>query len=343
MVAAPMAGGASTPLLVSTVSEAGGLGFLAGGYKTAESIDKEIAAVRESTNAPFGVNLFVPWFPMRDLSSEKLEVRARSVEKYALAIAEEAERVGVGTGISRPMDDDEWSQKIDVLVAARCPIVSFTFGVPPADVVERLRAVGSLIVVTVTNKEEAIAAHGADALCVQGPEAGGHRGTHDPFRSPGEASLVELLHDLREIGVPLIAAGGISREAHARAALGAGATSVQCGTLFIRSPESGANEHHKSALAAPWAKRTVLTRAFSGRFARGIENSFIRAHGASAPPAYPEVNQLTQPLRAAAARAGDPDRMALWAGTGYRDAEVRPASDIVTLLRTWTSDCRLFL
>ena len=335
VVAAPMAGGASTPGLVAAVSGAGGLGFLAAGYKTAGALADEIAAVRRLTDAAFGVNLFVPWFPIHGLSAAELDARALSVTNYASMISGESNQLGATLGVPRPFDDDCWSEKIEVIVAARCPVVSFTFGTPPPEVTEPLRSAGCLIVVTVTSTEEAGTASSADVLCVQGPEAGGHRGTHDPARSPGEEPLLHLVRELRSLGTPMVAAGGITRRSHVRAAFDAGASSVQCGTLFIRSPESGASVLHKSALAAEWADRTVVTRAFSGRFARGLENLFIRAHDAAAPAAYPELNQLTQPMRAAAARVGDVDHMALWAGTGYRDADDVPAGEIVALVQSW--------
>jgi nitronate monooxygenase len=321
------------------VAGAGGLGFLAAGYKTAEAMEAEIEATRSLTNLPFGVNVFVPWPGLSHHSDSELEIRELGVAAYAATIESEAEQLGVALGNPRPFDDDSWSLKIDVLERQRCDVVSFTFGVPTTAVVDRLHAVGSRVVVTVTDLEEARAAAGvgANALCVQGPNAGGHRGTHDPLKWPADRQLELLISDMRELGLPILAAGGISDAQQAKSAIEAGAAAVQCGTLYLLAHESGATEPYKSALSSSWADHTVITRAFSGRPARGLKNSFITEHGDKAPVAYPEVNQVTQPLRSAAARRNDPQRMALWAGTGFRNAAYGPAAEITNSIREWVN------
>lgn len=329
-----MAGGASTTHLVATVGDAGGLGFLAAGYKTPQAMAAEIRAVRDRSDAPFGVNIFTPPPPLTRRTAG--EDRRVAVAAYANAIRSDVESIGAALGQPRE-DDDSWSEKIDVVIAERCPVVSFSFGIPPRWVIDALHGVGSVVIVTVTDTFEADASAevGADVLCVQGPGAGGHRSTHDPLRSPSDRGLVDLIAELASAGLPLVAAGGIGTEAQVRALRNAGAAAVQLGTLFLPTSESGANEHHKAALTAPWARTTRVTRAFSGRPARGIENDFIRKFDRSAPAAYPELHHLTSPMRARAAIDGDVDRLALWAGTAHRHAHPRPAAELVEQVSRW--------
>lgn len=324
IVQAPMAGGPSTPALVRALGEAGGLGFLAGGYRSAAAMREEIAQVRAGSAAPFGVNLFVPQppgTPVPDLSA------------YIAELQVEADRYGVT--LPEPRDDDDgWEAKVAALVDDPVPIVSFTFGLPSRAVVEALRRAGSALLATVTTVGEARAAValGVDALCVQGPEAGGHRGTHDPVAEPDQAPLAALLAAVRAVtDLPLIAAGGIGTPEEVADVLAAGASAAQLGTAYLRTPESGARAAHKDALADPAFTTTAVTRAFSGRYARGLRNRFIDAH-VDAPAAYPQVNQLTAPIRAAAAALGDPHGMSLWAGTGYRHATEEPAAALTERL-----------
>ncbi|GAA3744419.1 nitronate monooxygenase [Spinactinospora alkalitolerans] len=322
VVAAPMAGGASTPELVAAVAAAGGLGFLAAGYRGAEAMAGQIARVRSRTGAPFGVNVFVPGPDDADPAA---------VEAYRARIAPEAARLGAEPGTPRWSDDD-FDAKVDALLADPVPLVGFTFGCPQASAVAALRRAGSAVVVTVTDAAEARAAveAGADALCVQGAEAGGHQGSFDDAEER-TAPLAEVLAAVRAaVDVPLIAAGGITGAVGVRAVLASGAIAAQMGTAFLRAPESGANATHKNALADGRFTATAVTRAFSGRRARGLANRFMADHGAAAPAAYPHVHHLTGPLRAAAARAGDADSLHLWAGTGHRAAAERPAAEIVT-------------
>ncbi|WP_034269359.1 NAD(P)H-dependent flavin oxidoreductase [Haloechinothrix halophila] len=328
IVAAPMAGGTSTPELAAAVGRAGGLGFLAAGYATPQALAARIRELRERSDAPFGVNLFVPG-PVPDVAS---------IAAYREELAAEAARYDVDLPEPDPSDDDRWDEKIALLLSDPVPVVSFTFGAPPADVVADLHRVGTYVVATVTSVAEAraVASLGVDALCVQGPEAGGHSGMHDPYGPPPAVPLLDLLAATRETtSLPLIAAGGIATGPDIAAALRAGAQAVQLGTMYLRTPESGAKPAHKRALADPRFYATVMTRAFSGRPARGLHNRFIAEHDATVPVGYPLVNQLTQPLRAAAASQDDPDGMSLWAGTGYRHAPDTPAETLTSEL--WES------
>ncbi|MBH5334789.1 nitronate monooxygenase [Streptomyces pactum] len=330
IVQAPMAGGASCPQLAATVSEAGGLGFLAAGYKTPEAMYEEIKQLRAQTDRPFGVNLFMPQPATADPAA---------VEVYREQLAGEASWYETELGDPDSGNDDAYEVKLAILLEDPVPVVSFTFGCPSRPVLEAFARAGTRTVVTVTSPVEAQAAYraGADAVCVQGVEAGGHQGTHrDDPQADGTGAgfgLLALVALVREaVPLPIVAAGGLMRGSQIAAVLAAGASAAQLGTAFLVCPESAASPLHKRALTDPLFTRTELTRAFSGRPARGLVNRFVREHGRYAPAAYPQVHHLTSGLRKAAARAGDPQAMALWAGQGHRLARELPAGRLVELL-----------
>ncbi len=307
IVGAPLAGGASTPALAAAVSEAGGLGFVATGYKTPEAMSEDIAATRALTARPFGVNVFL--------------VTPTEADPAALA----AFRAALGEGAGEPRsDDDGFAAKLERLLADPVPVVSFTFGCPEPALVERLRAAGSAVWVTVTDVAEAreAAAAGADALVVQGYEAGGHRGAFVD-EGPGDIGLLALLQLVAAAvpGLPLVATGGIATGRAVAAVLAAGAAAAQVGTALMRAPEAATSQVHRDALAAPG--RTAVTRAFTGRSARGIVNAFMREHDADAPHAYPAVHHMTAPLRSRAREQGDA-RVAAPVGRPGARADRRP-------------------
>ncbi|MFF2455979.1 nitronate monooxygenase [Peribacillus simplex] len=324
IIQAPMAGGASTPKLAASVSNAGGLGFLAAGYKTAEEMKDEIGQTRQLTGHPFGVNVFVP-------GNEEADENILSA--YREKIEKEAESVGAEIG-KADSDDDDWENKITVLKEAGVAVVSFTFGCPTEDVIRELQGVGSLIAVTVTNLQEAkrAAGAGADVLCVQGFEAGGHRGSFEN-RTEDDYGLLVLIRLIQgELNLPIIAAGGLMHGKDISAVLEAGATAAQLGTAFLRCPESGASPVHKEALGNPRFTKTSITRVFSGRRARGLVNHFITDYDGFAPVAYPHVHHMTKQMRKVAGQKNNPELMALWAGQGYRLSRELPASELVELL-----------
>lgn len=323
IVLAPLAGGPSTPALTAAVSDAGGLGFLAAGYRTAEDMRAEIRQVRASTSAPFGVNLFVPG---------SRDVDKRALHAYVESLRAEAVEYGSDVGDPR-FDDDDWHAKLEVLNQEGVPAVSFTFGCPPIEAVTSLREAGSEVWATATSVAEARAAKrvGVDAIVLQGIEAGGHRGSwvdRDDVEGLGVLALLRLV--VTEIDLPLVAAGGISDGPAVAAVLAAGAAAAQLGTAFLRAPEAGTNPAHRAALATDTP--TALTRAFTGRHARALVNRFLREHGAEAPIAYPHVHHATAPFRAEARRRGDADNFNLWAGQAHRLATERPAGEIVRML-----------
>jgi nitronate monooxygenase len=334
IVQAPMAGGASCPQLAAAVSEAGGLGFLAGGYKTADGMYHEIKQLRGLTSRPFGVNLFLPHPQYADPAS---------VEIYRNQLGGEATWYETGLGDPDSGRDDGYEAKLAVLLDDPVAVVSFTFGCPAPEVLESFARVGTVTVVTATCLEEARAAEdaGADAVCLQGVEAGGHQSTHrdraeTDHSGYGLLSLVAQVYET--VDLPLVAAGGLMRGSQIAAVLAVGAVAGQLGTAFLVTPESGAHALHKDALTNPVFNRTELTRAFSGRPARGLVNRFMREHGPYAPAAYPQVHHLTAPVRRAAAEAGDAQGMALWAGQGHRLSRELPAAQLVEVLAAELDD-----
>ena len=325
IVQAPMAGGPSTPALAAAVARAGGLGFLAAGYKPVEAVRQDIASLREASAAPFGVNLFVP---------SVSPAGSGRIDAYLRELAAEAERYGVPLGAARH-DDDGWEAKLDLLESERVALVSFTFGCPATAVLDRLRTAGIETWVTVTSPEEAAAAvgAGADGLVVQGLEAGGHRGSFVDAPGVEGTGLLALLSLVRQVtDVPLVASGGIMTGGAIAAVLCAGASAAQLGTALMGAPEAGTSPAHRAALAA--GGHTALTRAFSGRLARGILNRFQREHSATAPTGYPEIHHATSPLRAEARRRGDADGFNLWAGQAFALSSDAPAEVTVRRLGT---------
>jgi len=332
VIAAPMAGGTSTAAFVEAVHRAGGLGFLAAGYKSVAAMQAEISTLRES-GARFGMNVFVPDPAQLPPSAAVLA----ELEDYRLQLRTDARRYGVELPQLRLDDDDEWQGKIDALLSDPVELVSFAFGLPGPDVVRALQRAGSAVLATVTTAAEAVqaAGQGVDALVVQHTSAGGHSAAFLPspaqpaYAAQPGGTTAQLLAEVRSaVDLPLVAAGGIMDAAGLDAVLRAGAVAAQLGTAFLRTDQSGAKQLHKDALADPHFTRTRLTRAFTGRQARALENEFVRDHP-EAPEAYPAVHHLTAPIRAAATAAGDAERLNLWAGTGWQKAHAGPVAGVV--------------
>lgn len=320
IVQAPMAGGPSTPELAAAVNAAGGFGYVAAGYLTPDALSAALARTRELTSDPVGVNIFVPG--PRDADET-------AIAAYAGTLRGEADRLGVQLGAPR-WEDDGYPAKLELIASAGVHTASFTFGCPAPEIVQRLHRAGVHVAVTVTSADEAASAAtaGADSLVVQGTEAGGHQGSFDG-RAPNHTPLHEALRAARAVvDLPLVAAGGIMSAADAQAALDAGASGVQLGTALLCTDEAATSEPYRRALLERRYADTVITRAFSGRWARGLANRFALEH-TDAPPGYPQIHHLTRPLRAAATRAGDPDVPNLWAGTGWRQVRAEPAAAAV--------------
>ena len=341
LIAAPMAGGPSSPELAIAVSRAGGLGMLAAGYQSADSLAEQIAAVRSGlrdVDRPFGVNVFVPEAAPTD-PEQLAAFRSQWVRAVAGIDAELGEQAA-----QRPLpeySDDGWDQKIALLVEDPVPVVSFTFGLPPTATLRALQDTGTAVLLSVSSPEEAVeaAAFGPDALVLQGPDAGGHRFTLAQDTVPGTEPLPELLERaLAALAsshpqLPIVAAGGVGSHAAAARLISAGARAVQVGTAFLAAEEAGTGAVHRQAVleaaADPSAAQTVVTRAFSGRPARALATAYTQAMAEHEIAGYPQVNSLTSPIRKAAATAGARELVHLWAGTGFAACRACPAAEVV--------------
>ncbi|MES1925315.1 nitronate monooxygenase [Salinisphaera sp. T31B1] len=330
VIQAPMAGGTTTPELVAAVSESGGLGSIGAGYLSPEAITSTIEQTRERTGRGFAVNLFVPGEPAEDAAAVERSNSRLDVFRADLGIERPAPPARYA-----PVFDDQF----EAVVAAHVPVFSFTFGALQPVEVARLKEGGTVVIGTATTVDEAIAlaAIDVDMIVAQGAEAGGHRGT---FMHPAEQALIGTMALVPQIvdsvSVPVIASGGIMDGRGVAAALMLGAGAVQMGSAFVVCDESGAQPAHREALlAGPAARETVVTRAFSGKAARGIRNRFIDelAPVADQLPDYPIQNAWTKDVRAAAGAQGRAEYMSLWAGQAAALAVKRSAAQIVDSIR----------
>jgi nitronate monooxygenase len=308
IIQAPMAGGAVTPRLAAAVSNAGGLGSIASGYLNPDVLETQLLEMKQQTDRPFQVNLFVP--------------------KHEKALEEEQVQRWKGiiphSDKARPFASlqDEWQdfyQKVDLLLKHHVKICSFTFDLPPEDAVKKLKGAGCILLGTACSAEEAILMEerGMDAVVLQGVEAGGHQGAFLPESKPVELPTL-ITETVGRIGIPVVAAGGITDEKGVREALELGAQCVQAGTAFLVCKESAAHPVHKQQIFNASASDTRLTKVFSGKEARGIVNAWIKEneHREQDALPYPYLNTLTKPMRQEAAKQNDPSRMSLWAGQG---------------------------
>jgi nitronate monooxygenase len=322
IVGAPMAGGPSTPALAAAVSNAGGLGFLAGGLISTQQLADDIVATRTLTSGPIGVNLFV--------SQPNLATQSE-FDAFAATLALETARYGVPVGQPRRGEDDTVA-KLDVVCELRPEVVSFTFGSPTKAQCGRLADAGILSVATVTTVREAEIALlcGVDALVAQGPCAGGHRATFDPLAAPADDPLDDLVAALTfGRDCPVVAAGGLATASDVQRVLHGGATAAQIGTALLLADEAGTHPVHRAALRDAQFDRTAVTRAFTGRYARALRNRFIDEHEQDAMFGFPELAMMTGPIQAAALEIGDPHGVALWAGAAFQHAKPGSAADIV--------------
>ncbi|MFN3523198.1 MAG: NAD(P)H-dependent flavin oxidoreductase [Phenylobacterium sp.] len=329
---APMVG-ASTEEMALAVGAAGGMGSIGAGALSPEAIGEAVLRLKSRSPGPFGVNLFVlP--PARPDG----EVVSRALERLAPWYAQ------LGAPLPEAPNDfaPDFEAQLAALTAAAPPVASFTFGVLSREQVDALHRAGTFVVGTATTVAEARAwaEVGADGICAQGFEAGGHRGH---FLAETEASLVgtlPLVATIRAaVDLPVVAAGGIMDGRGVAAVLALGAAAAQMGTAFLLSDQTGVSAPWRAALAGAGDEATRLTRAFTGRHARGLENRFMRQMRVAEDevPAYPVQNRLTQPLRAAAAKAGEADMLSLWAGQGASLARSGEAGEMV---RRWWSEAQ---
>jgi nitronate monooxygenase len=327
---APMAGGATTPALIGAVAQTGAFGALAGAALSPNDLTAQVAQIRTVTSKPFSINLFV--LP-DETTASPVEVEG-AWAKFRL----QRKAVGLADDLAPPLRfAEQFSSQFDALVAVRPFAASFTFGILSVERMRRLKDAGIYVIGTATHVEEALAWEqlGADAICAQGFEAGGHRGTFlvpsssllsldvpmsietsQRLAATGLFALLPLIVDT--VKIPIIAAGGIMDGRGIAAARVLGARAAQLGTVFLTTQESGVSPTWKKALLAATPHETTLTRVFSGRYARGLRNTFITERENDEPsiPSYPIQNALTAGLRKQAALVADPQNLSLWAGQG---------------------------
>jgi nitronate monooxygenase len=325
---APMAGSGGTPELAAAVSNAGGLGAWGGAYATPDEIAATIRRMRQLTSRPFNINLFAGGYATDSAIDPRpmLEI-----------MAEEHAALGLPPPVLPPVPKSPFAEQLEAVLAERPAVFSFTFGLPSPDQIAALKRRGIAVSGTATTVLEArqLAQAGVDAIVAQGAEAGAHRGG---FAAPFEESMVplsELVRGIRgAVDVPVIASGGLMDGRDIAAALALGAAAVQLGTAFLPCPESGAPAAYKRALLDAKSDTTVITRAFSGRPARGIKNTFISTVEAKPDAILPfrQQNDLTRPMRNAAGAQGAAGYISLWAGQGVARSRAMPAAELVVRL-----------
>ena len=316
IIQAPLAGGGDTPALVAAVSEAGGLGFIGAAYLTPEQIAEASREVRTRTSKPFGINLFAP-LPGFDAPRDPKP----ALERVAPFFAE----LGLPPPVVPVRAPDSFNEQLAAALESGASVFSFTLGILPKDAIEAIKGCGMFLIGTATTVEEAVTLEKAevDAVVTQGSEAGGHRATFCADFDSGMVGTISLVPQVVDaVTVPVIASGGIMDGRGIAAALALGACGVQMGTAFLTCEEAGVPEVYKKAILKAREDETRLTRAFSGRPARGIVNRFMtefeRSDASDSILPFPLQNTLTRPLRNAAAKQGRAEFLSLWAGQGVR-------------------------
>lgn len=324
IVLAPMAGGPNTPALAAAIANAGGLASFGFAYHTPERIAADLSATRALTTGPVNANFFV----FRPVPPAAPDEEARAIA----AVAALPHAVGLPLALPVPPYFPDLAAQLEPIWRLRPEVLTFHFGVPPAGVIERAHSLGISVGVTATRAIEAraISAAGADFIVAQGAEAGGHCGVFVPGEPGDWLPVRELVGSLRRVTeLPLIAAGGLMSGADIRSVLDAGAEAAQLGTAFLATIESGVSPAHRRYLLEEGARGTTLTRSFSGRYARGIRNTFTERMAGADALAFPLQNSLTAPLRKAAVERDDGEYQSLWAGAHYARCRGGSARELV--------------
>jgi nitronate monooxygenase len=321
-----MAGGGDTPALVAAVSSAGGLGCIGAAYSTPAQIHELARAVRSQTTRPFGINLFAP-VPMEHPSGHVAAALALLKPYY--------DELGIDPPQDLPQPAWTFDEQFAAVLESGAAVFSFTFGLLPAGAMQAVRE-RMFVMGTATTVAEAVAQarSGVDAVIAQGSEAGGHRGTFAVSFEEAMVGTIALVPQVVDaVRTPVVASGGIMDGRGVAAALALGASAVQLGTAFLTTEEAGIPQAYKDAILAAGEHETRITRAFSGRPARGIVNRFMsEMDAAAATLPFPYQNALTRPLRQTAAREGRADMLSLWAGQGVRLARRGSAADLMRML-----------
>lgn len=325
IIQAPMAGGGDTPAMVAAVSEAGGMGSIGAAYLSPAEIAEAAREVRRRTDRPFAINLFAPW-PTPGPADAAPAIAALNPFFAELGLPfPEAPR-------PKPAP---FANQLAAVLDSGASVFSFTFGIPPAEALEALRSKGMILMGTATTVDEAISleAAGVDAVIAQGAEAGGHRGTFDEGAEGGLVGTIALVPQMVDaISIPIVASGGIMDGRGVAAALMLGAQAVQMGTAFMTCDEAGVPAAYRAALLAADEDQTGITRAFSGRRARGVVNRVMQTVPEETILPFPLQNALTRPMRTAAASQGRAEFLSLWAGQGLRMLRAEPAAELVARL-----------
>lgn len=331
LMLAPMAGGPSTPALVAAVCNAGGLGSYGAAYLPRGKVREVIHGIRALTDKPFAINLF---------ADDGEEASGETVQAAQEAIAKYREELGLPPS-APPAPPVTMAEAMPALIDERVPIFSFTFGIPPGAILTACRDAGIVTMGTATTVAEARALEdaGVDVIVAQGAEAGGHRGTFDRNAEPPLVGTLALVPQIvSAVRVPVVAAGGIMDGRGVAAALALGAQMASLGTAFLLCPEAGTSAPYRAALRQAQADATVITRAFSGRAARGLANRFTREMSGAPLAPYPVQNALTREVRSAAALAGKAEFLSLWAGQGAGLARDVPAGELVAQILRETAN-----
>ncbi|WP_156291028.1 NAD(P)H-dependent flavin oxidoreductase [Oceanobacillus salinisoli] len=330
IIQAPMAGGVTTKELVSAVSNNGALGMIGAGYMSPKNLRTLIKEVKQLTDRPFGVNLFVP--NQFQVSDEKV----MTAEQLLKPIRNE---LSIDENNSSELPDQKiafqtYEEQLNIIIEEKIPICSFTFGVPSQEIIHELKQHGIIVVGTATTVKEAqeIENRGMDVIVAQGSEAGGHRGNFMNTTEEGLIGTMSLIPQVADaVNIPVIAAGGIMDGRGLMASVFLGAKAVQMGTAFLTCTESGAHPLHKQAILQASEDEMTLTRAFSGKTARGLNNSFMKhmKEHESSLPEFPVQNHLTNRIRKAAALQNQQEYMSLWSGQSPRLAKHQTVKELI--------------
>ncbi|CAG9610532.1 NAD(P)H-dependent flavin oxidoreductase [Pseudoneobacillus rhizosphaerae] len=330
IIQAPMAGGITSSKLVAEVSNSGGLGMIGAGYMTPSQIREQIKEIKHLTSRVVGINLFVP----KEFNVNENDIK--SAKKILQPICEQLNLLH-NDNLEIPTFNnllEVFHEQIKIVMEEKIPVCSFTFGIPSKEVISELKRNNIILIGTATTVREAIEIEksGMDLVVVQGSEAGGHRGNFILGHQESLVGLMSLVPQVVDnVSIPVIAAGGIMDGRGLMASICLGAQGVQMGSAFLTCTESGAHSLHKEGILKAHEDEIVLTRAFSGKWARGIKNKFIveMRNQETSLPEFPVQNTITQSIRKASTFQNNPDFMSLWSGQSPRLAKIQTVGTLI--------------
>ena len=322
IIQAPMAG-ITSPAFVAVCCETGILGSIGAGYLNGEETRHFIQQVKERTTKPFSVNLFI---------QEKPKIDIDLLQEARTALQPIYEKLGI-SHTQRVISSEVFEEQVQAVIDEEVAICSFTFGLPSEQIIAKLKQRGTYLIGTATTRDEVLAVEqaGFDAVVVQGSEAGGHRGS---FTEEIELISTEALvrQVVEVVTIPVIAAGGIMTALHVDAMLRAGASAVQVGTALITATECQASNMHKQAILQSHEKDTTLTKAFTGKYARGLKNKFTEQMKDAIVAPYPLQHYLTLQIRQESVKQNHPEYLSLWMGENSYMAQEASVQEIINSL-----------